>query len=113
MDLDRRRLADAQHLVGVEVGLLAPAIFQRYLAIERGGEAENGRALDLRPDKIGIDHNAAVNGADDPPDTNSAILRHFNLGDQRQIGPEDELDRDATADPFWQRLKSEERRCSP
>src|SRR5271165_6998302 len=47
MDLDRRRLADAQHLIGVEVGLLDPAIFQRDLAIERGGDAENDRALDL------------------------------------------------------------------
>ena len=36
---------DAQHLVRVEVGLLDAAVLQRDLAIERGGDAEDDRAL--------------------------------------------------------------------
>jgi hypothetical protein len=30
-----------------------------------GGDPEDDRALDLRPDDIGIDHNAAIDRADD------------------------------------------------
>ena len=73
-------------------------------AVERGRDAEDDRALDLRLDDIGIDHDAAVDRADDAPDANRAILRDFDLGDLRHIGPEDVLDRHATADPFRQRL---------
>src|SRR6202040_1505816 len=68
------------------------------------GDAEHDRALDLRPDGIGIDDGAAIDRADDTPDTNRTILRYFNFGNVRHIGSEDELDGDAAAAPFWQRL---------
>src|SRR5271169_7204782 len=104
VDLDGRRLIDAQDLVGIEVGLLNAAVLQRDLAIERCRHAEHDRALDLSPDGIGIDDSATIDRADDAPDTNRAILRHFDFGNLRHIGPEDELDGDAAADPFRQRL---------
>ena len=79
MDLDRRRFVYAQHLVSVEVGLLDTADLERDCAVERGGDPEDDRALDLRLDDIGIDHNTAIDRADDAPDTNRAILRDFEL----------------------------------
>jgi hypothetical protein len=59
-------------LVGVEIGLLDTAALQRDLAIERRRDAENDRALDLRLDGVGIDNGAAIDRADDAPDTNRA-----------------------------------------
>ena len=61
-------------------------------------------ALDLRPDGVGIDDGAAIDRADDAPDANRAVLRHFDFGDLRHVGREDELERDAAADPLRQRL---------
>ena len=48
MDLDRRRLVDAQHAIVVEVALLDAAVLERDLALQRGGEAEDDAAFDLR-----------------------------------------------------------------
>jgi hypothetical protein len=47
VDLDRRRLIDAQDLVGVEVGLLDTAVLERDLAMERRRDAEDDRPSDL------------------------------------------------------------------
>src|SRR4051794_11125974 len=74
VDLDGRRLIDAQDLVSIEVGLLDTAIFESDLAIERRRDAEDDRALDLRPDGIGIDDGAAVDGTDDAADADCTIL---------------------------------------
>ena len=65
MDLDRRRFVDAQHLVSVGVGLLDTSVLEGDLAIERSRNAKDDRALDLRPDDIGIDDNAAIDAAQD------------------------------------------------
>ncbi len=80
VDLDGRRLVHAQHLISVEIGLLDTAVLQCDLAIERRRDAEDDRALNLRPDGIGVDDGAAIDCADDPADANRAILRHFDLG---------------------------------
>src|SRR5215467_7319755 len=40
MDVDGGCLIDAEHLVGVEVGLLDAAVFQRDLAMQSGRDAE-------------------------------------------------------------------------
>lgn len=48
MNLDRRRLVDAQHLVRVEIALFDVTALQRDLAIERRGYPEHNTALDLR-----------------------------------------------------------------
>src|SRR5439155_11303852 len=104
VDFDGRRLVHAQDLVAIEIGLLDTAVFEGDLAVERRGDAEDDRALDLRADGIGIDDGAAIDRASDAPDTNRAILRHFKFGNLRHIGREGELNGDATADSFGQRL---------
>src|SRR5580704_2905452 len=104
VNLDGRRLVHAQDLVAIEVGLLDTAVLQRDLAIERCRDAEDDRALDLCPDGIGIDDGAAIDRADDASDTNRSVPRHLDLSDLRHIGREGELNGDATADPFRQRL---------
>jgi len=40
VNLDRGRLVHADHLIGVEVGLLDTTVLQRNLAIERSGRAK-------------------------------------------------------------------------
>src|SRR5450755_1814072 len=104
MNLDRGRLVHAKHLVAVEVGLLDTAVLERDLTMKCGRDAEDNRTLNLRPYGIGVDHGATVHCADDAPDTNRAILRYFNFGNLRHVGPEDELKGDAAAGPLRQRL---------
>jgi hypothetical protein len=58
VNLDFGCLIHPQHLIAIEVGLLDPALPQRDLAIERRRNAEDDRALDLRPDSVGIDDDA-------------------------------------------------------
>ena len=56
------------------------------------------RALDLRPNSVGIDDDAAVDRANDAPNADRAVLRHFDLRDHRHVACEGVLDRDAAAD---------------
>src|SRR5580704_19300935 len=100
VNLDGRRLVHAENLVSIEVGLLHTAVLERDLTIERRSDAEDDRALNLRLDCVGIDDGAAIDRADDPADTNRAILRYFNFGNLRHMGPEDELKGHASPDPF-------------
>src|SRR6266851_309215 len=104
VDLDDRRLVHAQDLVGIEVGLLDTSVFEGDLAIERRRDAEDNRALDLRLNGVGIDDGAAIDRADDAPDTNRSVPRYFDFGNLRHIGREDELDGNAAADPLRQLL---------
>jgi hypothetical protein len=73
------------------VGILDTAVLQGDLAIERGRDAEDDCALNLRLDGIRIDDGAAIDREDDPPDTNHSVPQHFDLSDVREIGPKDEL----------------------
>ena len=41
-------------------------------------QLENDRALDLRPDGVGIDDGAAVDRADNAPDADVAVFRHLD-----------------------------------
>src|ERR1700722_9918541 len=86
VNLDGRRLVHAENLVRMEVGLLHTAVLERDLTIERRSDAEDDRALNLRLDCVGIDDGAAIDRADDPADTNRAILRYFNFGNLRHMG---------------------------
>src|ERR1700745_43069 len=52
MNLDFRRLVHADHLVGVEVGLLDTAVLQRDLTIERSRGAKGYSAHELRLDSV-------------------------------------------------------------
>ena len=94
----------AKHLVTIEVCLLNASVLKRDLAMEYGGDSKDDRALNLRLDRIGIDHGAAVDSTDNAPDTNFAVRRHFDFSNQRQIGRKHELHGDATANSLWQGL---------
>src|SRR2546428_2647529 len=88
VNLDCRRLVHPQHQVIVEIALLDTTALQRDLSMERRRNAEDDRALDLRSDGIGIDDRAAIDRADDAPDTNRSIPRHLDFSNLRQIGRE-------------------------
>ena len=47
---------------------------------------KNDRALYLRPDGIGIDDGAAIDRADDAPDTNRSVPRQLDFGNLRYRG---------------------------
>src|SRR5262249_56332733 len=85
VDVDRRGLVHAQHLVGVEIGLLDPAVLQRDIAMQRRRDAEDDRALYLRPHAIGIDDGAAVDRTDAAPAANRRVVRQFDSGYPREI----------------------------
>ena len=88
VDVDGRRLVYPQDLVSVEVGLLDTPVLQRDLAIKGRRDAEDDAALDLSPDGIGIDDGAAIDRADNAPNANRAVLRHFDLGNLGHVGRE-------------------------
>ena len=73
--LDDRHLEEAQGPVVVEVRLLHAAFAERDLAVERGGEAEHDRGLDLRRHARGVHRRAAVDRADDAVHADAALVR--------------------------------------
>ena len=73
MHLDRRHLVDAQRRVVVEVRLLDDAVLERDRAVQRGGQAEADAAFHLRADDVGVDRDAAIDGADDAVDAEAAV----------------------------------------
>ena len=103
VDLDSRGLIDAQHLIAIEVCLLDTAVLQSDLAVKRRCYAEDDRTLNLRLYRVGIDHSAAIDSADDAPDADRSVLRYFDFGYLRHIIREGELDGNATANSFRQR----------
>ena len=92
-----RRFVDAQDAIVVEIMLLDAAALQRDLAPQRGADAEDDAALDLRHDRVGVDDLAAIDGANHAPDLDLALLRHLDLGDLGKVGAHGELHRDAAA----------------
>src|SRR5215472_7955969 len=74
------------------------------LAIERRRDAEDDRALDLRPDGIGVDDSAAIDRADDPAHAHRAVLPHLNFGNTGHVSREDELQGNAATGSFRQGL---------
>src|SRR5579883_1977384 len=104
VNLDRRRLVHADHLVGVEIGLLDTAVLQRDLAIERSGGTKGYPAHELGLDRVGVDDGPAIHRADHAADADIAVLRYLDLGDLREIAAEHELQRDAAADALGQIL---------
>src|SRR6516162_7200428 len=95
---------DPQHLVGVEIGLLDSSVLQGDLAIKCRSDAKNDRALDLGSDGVGIDGDAAIDGADDPVNANFSVLRHLDFGNLCHVGRKDELQGDAATETLSLRL---------
>ncbi len=104
MNLDLRRLVDAQHAVVVEVGLLHAPLVDGDLAIERGGQAEDQPAFELRDDGIGIDGNAGIDRGGDAAQMHLALFVDFRLHHGRDETGERRLHADAASDARRQRL---------
>src|SRR5512144_195492 len=97
--VDPRHLRDPQHGVIVEVRLLDGAVLQRDAAVERGGERVADAAFHLRAHVVGIDRDAAFDGADDAIDA-ELLAAHRHLDDLCDDGIERFDDRDAAAALF-------------
>ena len=104
VNLDLRRLIDAQHAVVVEIGLLDPPLVDGDLAIERRGEAEDQAAFELRHDGVGIDGDAGIDRRGDAAQMHLALLVDFGLHHGRDETAERRLHADATSDARRQRL---------
>ncbi len=97
MDVDGRRLVDAQHAVVVEIALLHAALVDRDLAIERRSQPEEETALQLRDDGVGIDGDAGVDRAGDAMHADLAVAIDLDVGDGGDEARERNLYRDAAA----------------
>src|SRR5262249_7346703 len=64
MDVDQRRLVDAQHPVVVKIALLDAAVFNRDLAEQGGRNPKNYPALHLCLYRVRVDDRPAIDGAD-------------------------------------------------
>src|SRR5262245_27139336 len=104
VDPDPRRLADAQHPVVAEVGLLDTAVLDRDLAMQRGGQAEDDAALHLRADGVGVDLDAAIDRAPHMGRVDGTVLVDADLDHLRDEAAEAGAKRDASPLPGRKRL---------
>src|SRR5262245_53225855 len=63
VDLDPGRVVDSQHLIVVKVALLNTPFVDCYTAVQGGGGSKDDGTLHLRFDRLGVDHLAAIYGA--------------------------------------------------
>src|SRR5579863_1690776 len=82
INFDHRHFVDAQHFICVEISLLHTAFVYRDTAFE-GREAEDDAALELLFDARGVDHLAAILGANDAMDTIFSFAVDRDFGDLR------------------------------
>ena len=66
MNLDRRHFVDPQHVVAIEIALHDPAVVERDLRFQNRTKSEADTSLHLCAHLIGINRNAAIDGANDP-----------------------------------------------
>ena len=104
MNLDLRRLVDAQHAVVMEVGLLDASLVDGDLAVERGGQAEDQPAFELRHDRVGIDGDAGIDRRGDAAQLHFALFVDFGFHHGRDEAAERRLHADAAPDARRQRL---------
>ena len=104
VNVDLRRLIDAQHAVVVEVGLLDAPLVDGDLAVERGGQAEDQPAFELRHDGIGIDGDAGIDRGGDAAQMHLALFVDFGFHHGRDEAAERRLHADAAPDARRQRL---------
>src|SRR5438093_670729 len=93
----RRRRVDASHLVVVEVRLLDPAGLEADLANGRKADAPHDGAFELRPDAIGIDNGAAIEGDVHARDRQLPVGADRRFNDNRGIADEAAVRRDPEA----------------
>src|SRR5262245_3876375 len=104
VDLDPRRLVDAQHPVIAEVRLLDAAVLDGDLAVERGRQAEHDPALHLRANRVGVDLDAAIDRAPHVGRVDGTILVDADLDHLRHEAAEAGAKRDASRLPVGKRL---------
>jgi hypothetical protein len=67
---DPRHLGQGKHRVVMEAVLHDSSVLYDYRRLERCRQTERNPAFDLRRDRVGIDHEAAVDRADHPVNSN-------------------------------------------
>jgi hypothetical protein len=97
LHLGHRDFADPHPRVHVEVGLLDPAGVERDPPVERRGHGVDGAALHLRPHLVWVDHDPAVDRADEAADPDRAVVGDRHLGDVRGTAPVREAHGDAAS----------------
>src|SRR4029079_7898415 len=75
-------------------------VLERDRAVERGREPEADAAFHLRADVVGVDGDAAIDGADDAVDLELAVLVDGDLGDLRHVRTERLVHRHAASALF-------------
>ena len=95
MNIDRWHLIDPQHAVIVEVALLDTAVPEGDFTEQRRTDAECDPALELRPHRVRIDDDSAIDGRDDALDAHFARRRDSDLRHLSDVAPERVQQRDA------------------
>src|SRR5580658_7044756 len=104
MHLDGRGLVNAHDSIIIEITLLNATLVDCDLAIQSCAESEDEAALYLCRNRIGIDGDPTVHGADHASHLDLAIEINFGLGDRREIAAEHILYRDAAPDAWREGL---------
>src|ERR1700761_3701555 len=92
-----RRVANAQHLVVVEVALLDSAVLERDFVQEANAEPHDDRAFKLRADAVRIHDRAAVNRNVDPRDRDVALFIDRSFDDGCDIAHKAAMDSETQA----------------
>jgi hypothetical protein len=95
VDLDRRRLAQAQQRVAIEVLLLHAAPLDGDLAVQGGAEPVEHPALHLGVRAAQVHHLSTIHGHHDPIDSHAAFGLVRDLHHVRGVAAEGEMSRDA------------------
>ena len=104
MHLDQRSFIDTEDAIVVEIILFDAAILQSDFAPQCGADAEDNATLDLGDDGVRVYDHPAIQRANNPMNTDLAILGHLHLGDLGKIGAHGKLYRDAATDTGRQGL---------
>src|SRR5947207_2869859 len=86
--------ANARAALRMAGAIGAPPVVQPPM---RRGQAEDNRALHLRPHRVRIHHRPAINRADDAVNPDLALLRYRDFRHVREKAPERFVQSDATS----------------
>ena len=88
----------------MEIALLEGAVLHRHAAVERGAQAKQDAALDLRLDGARIDGDSAIDRRDRAAQAHLALPRNLGLDDETHVAAEGRAQSHAAADPGGQGL---------
>src|SRR5262249_58776910 len=101
---DFGHLSDPHRVVGIEVGLLDPAVLHGAVPIEQSGEPVDEGARDLAVNLRRIDRVAGIGGTDDAVDFDLVATRHRDFGRRGDVAAVAHLLGEAAIDALWCRL---------